>query len=269
MMASPSFHSGTLMSLIHRVEQTDAGTGALICQASGDQLATVLLEEGRICWAVASGMRRRLTDLLLEGNDRLDRKSLESIYRDCRGRNVPLGEELVRRGVVEAGGLRNALAEHTSEALVRVGHRDDVTFDWVAHRTTSYSPSYTFDTLDIALRVARKVYPDAVRNAEAVLARTQIPAVAFLQSKCGDAFPVAAVQLDEVGGDDLTNRGRLFRELQEMLRQFGQGSSIELAVWRSASDRQLALTTEGDLLVAHFLVRPTQLGLLVKARMKT
>ena len=33
--------------------------------------------------------------------------------------------------------------------------------------------------------------------------------------------------------------------------------------------RQLALTTEGDLLVAHFLVRPTQLGLLVKARMKT
>ena len=103
MMASPSFHSGTLMSLIHRVEQTDAGTGALICQASGDQLATVLLEEGRICWAVASGMRRRLTDLLLEGNDRLDRKSLESIYRDCRGRNVPLGEELVRAvGEVEA-----------------------------------------------------------------------------------------------------------------------------------------------------------------------
>jgi len=271
-MPSSGFRSGPVLSLIECVERTDQGTGALICETAGDRLATVLLEEGRICWAVASGMRRRLTDLLLETAPRpLERNELERIYRDCKGRNVPLGEELVRLGVVPPSGLRDALAQHTSEAIVRVGEADAVTFGWVAHRAPGYSPKFTFETLDIALRVADKVYPAAATEGRRVLQQSGLPGIAFrgTDEPDGGAFPVAATRADELpDGDDLTGRGRLFLELRERIGTVG-GETPDLVSWRAPQGHHFALGSHGDLTIAHFLSQPTDLGRLLKARMKT
>jgi len=271
LMPSSGFHSETVLTLIDRVEQDQAATGAFICEASGSRLATVLLEEGRICWAVASGMRRRLTDLLLESSDpSLRREHLEKIYKECKGRNVPLGEELVRRGVVPAHGLRDALAEHTSEALIRIGKKTDVSFDWVAHRAPGYSPTYTFETLDIALRVAKKAFPEQVDRGLQLLAQSGLPGVAFFSEEgMDDAFPVAVTRLEELPVEArLTRRGHCFLALRKRIAGLGDAPP-ELAFWRSAQGPQFALSVYDDFTIAHFLTRPTDLGLLVKARMNT
>ncbi len=271
LMPSSGFHFGTVLALIDLVEHSERGTGALICEAAGSRLATVLLEEGRICWAVAAGMQRRLTDLLLESSDaNLDRRQLEQIYLECKGKNVPLGEELVKRGVVPPAGLHDALAEHTSEALVRVGEHSQVSYDWLEHRAPGYSPRFTFETLDIAIRVARKVFPEAAQRGQTILESVSLPGIAFLSSgQVRDAFPVASAQPETLPTEsELSVRGPSFVELRERIAGLG-GEPPDLAYWRANDGAQFALAVHGDLTVAHFLTRPTDLGLLVKARMKT
>ncbi len=93
-------------------------TGVLVFGPPSQPAGLVLLEEGRICWAAAPRTRRRLTALL---RDRIRNPglagTLEVVYEECRRRNVPLGETLVRKELLSAEDLRDALLQHSVESL--------------------------------------------------------------------------------------------------------------------------------------------------------
>jgi len=111
----------------------------------------VLVDHGRICWAIAPGTRR-LTDVLAERH-RIDRGALEAIYRRCQARGAPLGQSLVEDGVVSAEELRGTLLEQTAEAVVVLAPTE-VAPSWVPHRGGGYAPQFTFSLAEIAARAA-------------------------------------------------------------------------------------------------------------------
>lgn len=103
-------------------------TGAL---RFGDRGA-VLVDSRRICWAVASNMPQRLTDLLRkQRNPPLEKSFLSGVFRDARARGVPMGEALLATGEITEQGLRAAVLGQVTAAIARIASDEvsDLTFD--------------------------------------------------------------------------------------------------------------------------------------------
>lgn len=157
------------VSLLERVEQlTPGATGALLCAAGSELAGTVLLENGRVCWASSARMRRRLTDLLLEqSRPPLDRARLEAVYRRGRDSGEPLGETLVTLGLVTRDGLRSALLRHSAEAMLSIAACDALSFAFVEHRKRRYDATFTFPPAEVLASLgadSRRELADAARE---------------------------------------------------------------------------------------------------------
>lgn len=118
--------------------------------SAGNQ-GVVLVERGRICWAVASDMKRRLVDLLRQqAQPALSKESLESVFNDCRLRSKPLGETLVQSGLVSERGLWRALRQHNAEAVARIATTlaaSNGTFQH--HKHHRYDARFTYSTSEL------------------------------------------------------------------------------------------------------------------------
>lgn len=129
-------------------------TGALAFGPSG----VVLLERGRVCWAAAQGLRRRLTDLLRQCcNPPISAEEVEQIFVACRQHGRPIGEALVAQGRVTPEALRAALLHHTAESLA-ISTSWTEPARWIAHRARGYQSAFTFlpvELLSYASTVAR------------------------------------------------------------------------------------------------------------------
>lgn len=137
--------------LLSHVEESYAGrTGAVLVGPPDEPDGTLFLERGRLCWAVASGMRTRLSDLLrADASPPLSAETLEGVYQRCRRERRPLGEMLVDGGFVTPDALRRALLHHTAEAVVLLTERDCRGERWVEHRGAAYDARFTFSAAEI------------------------------------------------------------------------------------------------------------------------
>ena len=146
----------SLLDMLERVEELpQAACGALLLKATGDHEGTIYIEHGRLCWAVAHGMRKRLTDLVLqEAGDRTSRDQLEALYDTCRASGRPLGQTLVQERIITADGLRSALARHTAEALNLMSSWSRPECHWLDRGESSYDAMFTFDTVEISAEVS-------------------------------------------------------------------------------------------------------------------
>lgn len=123
----------------------------------------VFVERGRVCWAGARGMSRRLSDLLAASAN-VDRVTMEAHYVRCARDGVPLGEHLVGSGIVTSDQLRAALLQHTSESL-RALFRTPRRTGWVACRGCGYSARFTFATSELLARANAEDHREVARRA--------------------------------------------------------------------------------------------------------
>src|SRR5688572_4272691 len=78
-----------LIATIETLRST--ATGAYMFGPVGKPSGTILIEKGRVCWAGASQMGHRLTDLLRNRIDpSVNPSALEEIVRRCRLEATPL-----------------------------------------------------------------------------------------------------------------------------------------------------------------------------------
>ena len=135
------------LDLLARVDELPAGaTGALCFGGHG----IVLVESRRICWAATRNMRRRLTDILCAGGDRaVPRDAVEYVVRACRSSGRPFGESLVAAGLITDTGLRTALRQHVTEALIDLATRDARFDAFLPHTRRGYDPRYTFSSSEV------------------------------------------------------------------------------------------------------------------------
>jgi hypothetical protein len=128
----------------------------------------VFVERGRVCWAAASGLASRLSDLLAT-SARVDRAAMEQHYRACRRERRPLGEYLVGTGIVSPEALRAALLRHTAESLLTLCGPGDRAA-WSPRRAGGYNPQFTFTTVELLPWALGEAYRELVAPAASELA---------------------------------------------------------------------------------------------------
>ncbi|MFT3842735.1 MAG: hypothetical protein QM723_37450 [Myxococcaceae bacterium] len=135
----------TALRVLSRVEELPAeSTGALVFGSDPKVAGMLLLEHGRVCWAAAPALRRRLSDLLREcASPPMDNAEAENLFQACKLRQRPLGELLVSEGRVTPQALRLALLHHTAESLLMVQPWASEPH-WVSHRARGYQSAFTF-----------------------------------------------------------------------------------------------------------------------------
>jgi hypothetical protein len=114
------------------------------------QSGTVLVESRAVCWAFASGMRRRLSTLLRQQRSPpLEASYIEELIEDCRRSGRPLGEVLLATGHISQEGLRTALFSHVVEAVARIAQSGADCVGFSPHERASYDPRFTFSTAEV------------------------------------------------------------------------------------------------------------------------
>lgn len=190
--------------------------GAFAVELEDEHVGSVLVEKNQVCWAVATGMRRRLLDLLRESLvTMLDKDELEALHARCVAEGRRVGEELVARSMVRGDVMRTAIKQHTIESLLALPERLGERVDWVAHRAAGYSPRFTFSPVELYVGVNARLYPTEAASSELPLAPVAIAGARGASfAKDDDGFPLAV----RAAGD--------FASLTEL---------VELGAWADAA----------------------------------
>jgi len=202
--------SSALAALLAVEELPPGATGALVFEEQGVERGAVLVEGGRVCWAVAAAMRRRLTDLLRHQHDPpIDEGTFEKVYVRCRSEGTPLGEALVKTGLVTERGLRSALRQHNAEAIALLGGSSGRSFRERAG--TRYDARYTFSTVDLltslgSLRDEAETRKSRWRLRE--MADNACLGVAYLRQGGAGPVPVGAVGAEGISAADVVELGQ-------------------------------------------------------------
>lgn len=154
--------------------------GELSVSGADGPRGTVFVEGGRVCWAAARGLGLRLSELL-GARSSLPPAAMESVFRECKSQQIPLGEHLVQRGVLSADDLRGALLQHTIESLQRVCI-DEGRGSWRPHRGSGYSPRFTFATAELLAQAGAATHAGAAEDVRPMLEKL------FLGDQWGAAF---------------------------------------------------------------------------------
>lgn len=237
-----------LIEALVRVEGLAPSDSGLLSFGGDPGNGGILVEKGRICWAVARGMQQLLRDLL--GRSAADRALVDRVYARCRVEGKLLGQTLVDEGWITPGELESALRRHSAESLIALCSNDDRRTSWISRGNNGYSPRFTFRPLDVLLDVAGVDAPDMQRAARTELARFDAPGRrggAFCLAPGHDvAVPVAA--FGEMSVHELAALGRWALALPRALRELGATPSFTLAA--TAAGDTVAVWWRGQLLYA-------------------
>ena len=183
MLSSIPANPGLIAAVLRLLDLIDdlprGATGALHFGDAG----MILVESKRICWAVARGMRLRLTEILRrQTTPPLAREAVEEIYRACKDSGTPIGEALVKSGVISEAGLRAALFKHNGEAIVSLAQNGALAERFVRHSRTGYDPKFAFSACEVLAMLGARDDP-----ARAALAQGELGSI-LVQDSVGAAF---------------------------------------------------------------------------------
>lgn len=226
--------------------------GRLAVTGDPSSEGAVFVEGQRICWAAARRMSGRLTQLLCD-SERVGREHLEALFEECRRDSSPLGEELVRRGLVSPDALRDALLRHTTESLARLC--DGGMFaDWLERSGGGYNPRFTFTTTEVLFRLGALDHPEAAAAARAMLAGAFATpgdwGAAFVRcERAAGPVAVAATPHAPARASAILRAGTWALSAVDVARTFDEGGP---AVWIPAAagaERSWVAYLEGDLVI--------------------
>lgn len=234
----PPFQVPTLLRLLKGIDSLPPGaTGALVFTSGDAPQGTVLIEDNRVCWAAASSMEQRLTDILrLQSDPPLGVEDFDEIYEECYRNKIPLGETLLQRRIVTAKGLWWAIRQHTAEAIAMLSSTAKLTPVWASNRSRRYDAQFTFSTAEILSSVG--AFGSEGEAGEATRVLNQITdgktlGVAYLTQ--GSGLPIAQVSADSWKCQALVDLGEWARIAvdreeggeAETLIQSGMGTAIK------------------------------------------
>lgn len=165
------FEVATLHRLLKGIDRLpDGATGALVFTSKDAPQGTVLVEDNRVCWAAASNMEQRLTDILRHQSEPpLPMDTFEAIYEECYRDRIPLGETLVQRGLVTREGFWRSLLRHTAEAICVLASADVIAPVWASNRKRRYDAEYTFSTAQILCSAGSLRFEEEAEDARRTL----------------------------------------------------------------------------------------------------
>jgi len=195
----------------------------------------IFVEKGRICWVAASGLGRRLRNLILVHSS-IEEAELERVCEQCRIQGGMFGQALVDEGLVKAEELEGALRQHSAECLIELC-RSPLPTRFRSHAGRGYAPRFTFRPVELLLATVGSCFPERQAEAHRELRALAIPglrAAAFAIDRESDCLlPVV-----ELGGQTIDGLRALSRWASLM-----PNASLELA---AAPSFAWAATEKGD-----------------------
>ncbi|HXK17505.1 MAG TPA: hypothetical protein VNG33_06875 [Polyangiaceae bacterium] len=230
--ASPGLFASVLRLLSAVDDFPPDATGVLRFGGHG----MILLESRKICWAVAASMRGRLTDILCnQGSSRLPKALVEDVFRKCKLSGQPLGETLVKSGLVSEFGLRAALLKHTGEAIAQLARTGVGPDHFTAHNATSYDPRFAFSACEILAMLGAVGDPARATAAHHELESTLVQestGAAFARSSAVSGALVIAVERGcDFAVQDLVEVCNWISGLFDVVRTFEPEACAARAVW--------------------------------------
>lgn len=117
----------------------------------------ILIESKTVCWAAAKGQERRLTETLrYQRNPPLDQKFIEKVCAKSKATDTPIGEALLATGAISREGLRAALLEQTSDALVAIARCGAESKGFTQYVRPRYNAQFSFASSEILAAVCSK-----------------------------------------------------------------------------------------------------------------
>ncbi len=232
--ASPGLIASVLRLLAFVDELPPGATGALRFGEHG----LILLESRKICWAVARSMRLRLTDILCnQSTPPLPREAIEEIYRRCKEEGTPLGEALVKGGLVSEAGLRVALFKHNGEAIAHLAGSGATPDAFVSHTRTGYDPKFSFSPCEVLAMLGSLDDPARALAAQFELGNTLVPdstGAAFARGPYASGTLVIAVDRQcDVAVRDLVEVCNWTAGLFDVAHTFDPEAFVARATWGS------------------------------------
>lgn len=239
--------SSSVFRILRGIERLPAGaTGALHFGVGERRQGTVLVENGQICWASATAMERRLTDILKEQAELpISDEIVEQTYEHCRKDGTPLGEALVSRGIVLPDELRRALRQHIAEALNCLGALRELAPQWRANRRQRYDARFSFTPASLLACVGALAEPAlASRASKRLRSLAEVGRVSMALPSAATAvpqLPFAESRGERIGVDGLLRlcvEGLALvgvyekDELENNVVAATTGSGAGLIVWR-------------------------------------
>lgn len=230
MFSTETIHPPTVLRLLRGIDRLpEDATGALVLGSTNGPQGTILVEHRRVCWAAATGMGNRLTDLLrAQDGVTAPAETFEEVFEDCYRRQKPLGETLVRRGLVSTNGLKCALLGHTAEAIARLSAWNHLKVGWTASRVRKYDAQYTFTSIELLCSVAalglEELAADAALKLVEVTPEGQV-GVAFL-AEAPHSLPIAQIAADNWACQSLVVLGDWAREALSTRGEGETGSAL-------------------------------------------
>lgn len=230
--ASPGLLAGVVRLLAFIDELPAGATGAL----SFGEHGLILLESRKICWAVSRSMRLRLTDILRnQSTPPLPREAIEEIYRRAKDSGAPLGEALVRGGLVSEAGLRVALFKHNGEAIAHLAASGVSPVGFVSHLRTGYDPQFSFSPCQALAMLGSLDDPARALAAQLELGNTLVQdscGVAFTRNELASGAQVIAVDRHcDVPVQDLVEICNWTSGLFDVTHTFDPEATIARATW--------------------------------------
>lgn len=213
------------LAYVERSPEGAAGAWSFGAGVSGGML---FVESGRVCWVVAHGLRRRLTNLLVAQSAAAP-DAIAEVVRGCRTSGTPLGEALVAAGLVTPAGLRRALREHSAACLLRIDPDQPAQFVVSQRR---YDAALTFSGTEIMDQACRALAGNGANTPVALLDR----ALRGGGSGVALATPVGkAVHPVALKGMDEWTHGRLQQlgdRIGDVIPPVGRGGAVEVGTFK-------------------------------------
>jgi hypothetical protein len=144
-----------------------SATGEIVVSGVDGPKGAVFVERGRVCWAAARGLARRLSELL-GSRAAIGAHAMEEVFVTCKAERIPLGEHLVSRGLLRSEDLREALLQHTVECLHQLC-TPDARAAFSLRSGRGYSPRFTFATTELLAHLGAATHPDVAARLRPVL----------------------------------------------------------------------------------------------------
>lgn len=225
-MTEPTWSA--VLDLVARCEEHGASSGLLNFGAPTSH-GGVFIEEGRVCWAAATGLGRRLSDLLAQ-HASLRGIDLDPLHAQCVAEGKTLGRALLEGGMIEPEELESALRQHSAESVVQLCRSDDAP-TWIPRLGPGYAPRLTFRPIELLCDVVAIFRPRDNVIAQQHLAQVagnDGRAIAFATDLASPLLLPLATRGD-VTVKDAVAIGRRSDALRRAAREFGDEMPLSFA----------------------------------------
>lgn len=201
----------TILDVLSMIDDLGGGaTGQVVFGDVAPVRGHICIEDGRICWATARALAKRLTGALREHSD-LGDVEFEWLYERCRAERKPIGQTLVEQGRLAPETFSGLLLQHSAESIVELC-RDGSAMSMIPTSSRRHDPEFTFSAAEMLFEIGSTVWGDhhAAASAElAVYSGEGRSGFAFLvETEQSLAVPLLALDLDECHVRDMMRLAR-------------------------------------------------------------